>query len=73
MSYIFDTQNLGKTKATVSGADTESGLTEHNLSNINATLASADSLMSAMNDLYSIVGFSVDEINRTVIQDVNEN
>ncbi len=73
MSYVFNTQNLATTKATVSGAGTDSGVANHNLSGINATLASADSVMSAMSDLYGIVGFTVDNLTRTVKQDVNEN
>lgn len=73
MSYVFSTQTLGQTKATVSGAATDSGIMEHNLSNINATLASADSVMSAMNDLYGIVGMTVTDLTRTVKQDVDNN
>jgi len=71
MAYVFNTQTVGTTKATVSGASTESGNMEHNLSGINATLASADSVMSAMEDLYGIVGFSVTDLTRTVKQDVD--
>lgn len=72
MSYVFNTQTLAKTKATVSGAETETTNMEHNLSQINATLASADSVMSAMNDLYGVAGMSVSDLTRTVIQDVDE-
>lgn len=72
MAYSFDTQKLGYTKAMVNNGEEDAISKEHKITQINATLSSADSLMSAMNDLYGIVGFSFDEVKRTVTQNVND-
>lgn len=72
MAYVFNTQKLGQTKAMVNNGDEGAVPKEHKITQINATLSSADSLMSAMDDLYGIVGFSFDEVKRTVVQNVND-
>ena len=72
MAYSFSTQRLGMTKAMVNNGEEGAISKEHKITQINATLSRADSLMSAMNDLYGIVGFSFNEVKRTVVQDVND-
>ena len=74
MAYTFVNQNIGNTKATIAGADVpETQEFTHNLSGINTVEQNADSIMSGINTLYGIVGWSVEDLTRTVKQDVEEN
>ena len=73
MAYRFENENIGTTKATIAGADIPEGdILTHNLSGINTRETSADSIMAGINELYGIVGWSVDELTRTIKQDVVE-
>ena len=74
MAYVFENQNLASTKATVQGADvSEQTIYTHNLTCVNGTESNADSIMAGVNQLYGIVGWSTDEVVRTVKQNVNNN
>lgn len=74
MAYTFVNQSIGNTKATIAGADVPEGQEfTHNLSGINTVEQNADSIMSGINTLYGIVGWSVEDLTRTVKQDVEEN
>lgn len=74
MAYVFENQNVASTKATVLGtAAGDQGIVTHNLTCINGTESNADSIMSGINELYGIVGWSTTELTRTVKQDVNNN
>lgn len=73
MAYTFVNQNIGTTKATIEGADVAEGEEfTHSMSGINTVEQNADSIMSGINTLYSIVGWSTSELTRTVKQDVEE-
>lgn len=72
MAYVFENQNLGSTKATVSGSSSESGELVHSMSGINAKETSADSIMAGIGELYDIVGWTVTDLTRTVKQNVND-
>ena len=72
MAYVFENQNLGSTKATVSGSTSETGIYTHSMSGINAKETSADSIMAGIGALYDIVGWTVTDLTRTVKQDVND-
>lgn len=73
MAYTFENQNVASTKATIQGADVGEALFTHTLNYINGTENNADSIMSGINELYGIVGWSTTELTRTVKQDVNDN
>lgn len=74
MAYVFENQNVSSTKATITGADTTgTEIFTHNLTGINGAQNNADSIMAGINELYGIVGWSTNELTRTVKQDVNYN
>ncbi len=72
MAYSFSTERLGYVESMTTNGTDDAVPKKHRITQINAQLSSADSLMSAISDLYGIVGFSYDETKRVVTQDVND-
>lgn len=74
MAYQFENQNVASTKATVAGTAADEGvIVTHNLNIVSGTQTNADSIMAGINELYGIVGWSTNELVRTVKQNVNDN
>lgn len=70
MSYAFDTQSNASTRASVRGGDFDLAFDVHNMTQINGRETDANVIMAGLSTMYDIVGWTIDDVTRTVKQDV---
>jgi len=70
MSYNFENQQNASTRASVRGGDFDLAFDVHNMSQINGKESDANVVMAGLSTMYNIVGWTVDDVVRTVKQNV---